>query len=61
MQDPKTKPKPSSPTQLPMPLDSRLLRGMSLPDRQQAVRRLAILLTDAAPGAVDAERRDDER
>ncbi|MEO1204045.1 MAG: hypothetical protein AAFX10_15175 [Pseudomonadota bacterium] len=59
MQDPKTK--PSSQTQLMMPLDSRLLRGFSSLDRQQAVRRLAILLTEAAAGAVDAERRDAER
>ncbi|WGF90834.1 hypothetical protein [Marinivivus vitaminiproducens] len=59
MQDPRTK--PSSPAQLMMPLDSTLLQGMSSLDRQQAVRRLAILLTEAAAGVVDAERRDDGR
>ena len=58
MQDPRTK--PSAPIQLLMPLDSTRLRGMSLLDRQQAVTRLAILLTEAA-GAVDAERHEDGR
>lgn len=59
MQDPRTK--PSAPTQLFMPLDSRLLRGMNSPDRQQVVMRLAMLLADAAAGVVDAERRDNGR
>jgi hypothetical protein len=43
-----------------MPLDSTRLRGMSPPDRRQAVTRLAILLTQAA-GAACAEGRDDGR
>jgi hypothetical protein len=43
-----------------MPLDPTRLRGMSPLDRQQAVTRLAILLTEAA-GAGDAERHDDGR
>ena len=58
MRDPR--PKPSSPTQLLMPLDSTRLRGMSPLDRKRAVTRLAILLTEAA-GAVEAEPRDDGR
>jgi hypothetical protein len=43
-----------------MPLDSTRLRGMTALERQQAVTRLALLLTEAA-GAVDAEQSDDGR
>ena len=58
MQDPWTR--PPSPKQLLMPLDSTRLRGMTPLERQQAVTRLALLLTEAA-GAVDAEQSDDGR
>lgn len=58
MPDPRTKLSP--PTQLLIPLDSTRLRGMSALDRQQAVTRLAILLTEAA-GAGEAERHDEGR
>lgn len=58
MPDPRTK--PSSPTQLLMPLDSTRLRGMSPLDRQQAVTRLAILLTEAA-ATDETEQRDNGR
>lgn len=50
----------SSPKQLQMQFDPVLLRGMSPHDRQQAVARLAILLTEAA-GAAKAEEPDDGR
>ena len=56
MQDPRTK--PPTPKQLLMPLDSTRLRGMSPPDRREAVARLANLLTEAA-GATTGERDDD--
>lgn len=49
--------KPSSPKQLQMQFDSTRLRGMSPHDRQQAVTRLAILLTEAA----EPEGNDDGR
>lgn len=58
MQDPSAK--PSSPKQLRMQFDSARLRGMSPHDRQQAVTRLAILLTEAA-GTAETERNDDGR
>jgi len=58
MQDPWTR--PPSPKQLLMPLDSTRLRGMTPLERQQAVTRLALLLTEAA-GAADAEESDDGR
>jgi hypothetical protein len=58
MPDPRTKPSP--PTQLLMPLDSTRLRGMSASDRQQAVTRLAILLTEAA-GVGEAEQHNEGR
>ena len=50
----------SSPKQLQMQFDPVLLRGMNPHDRQQAVARLAILLTEAA-GAAKAEEPDDGR
>ena len=50
--------RPTLPRQLQMQFDSTRLRGMSPQDRQQAVRRLAILLTDAAGAAV--QRGDDD-
>ena len=40
------------PRQLQMQFDSTRLRGMSPQDRQQAVTRLAILLTEAAGAAI---------
>jgi hypothetical protein len=43
-----------------MPLDSTRLRGMTPLDREQAVRRLAALLVEAAETAC-AERNDDGR
>jgi hypothetical protein len=43
-----------------MQFDSTRLRGMGPHDRQQAVTRLAILLTEAA-GAAAAEHHDDGR
>jgi hypothetical protein len=43
-----------------MPLDSTRLRGMSPIDRQHAVTRLAILLTEAV-GAGEAEQHDERR
>lgn len=43
-----------------MQFDSTRLRGMSPQDRQQAVTRLAILLTEAARAA-EQEGGDDER
>lgn len=52
--------RPSSPKQLQMQFDSTRLRGMSSHDRQQAVTRLAILLTEAA-GAAEPEGDDDGR
>ncbi|WP_186400405.1 hypothetical protein [Stappia sp. P2PMeth1] len=52
--------KPTFPKQLQMQFDSTRLRGMSPQDRQQAVTRLAILLTEAA-GAAEQEGNDDER
>ena len=52
--------RPSSPKQTQMQFDSTRLRGMSPHDRQQAVTRLAILLTEAA-GTVAAEHHDDGR
>lgn len=58
MQDPWTR--SPTPKQLLMPLDSTRLRGMTALERQQAVTRLALLLTEAA-GAVDAEQSDDGR
>lgn len=58
MRDPWTK--PSLPTQLLIPWDSTRLRGMSPLDRQQAVTRLANLLTEAAT-VEDGERDDDRR
>ena len=58
MQDPWTR--PPSPKQLLMLLDSTRLRGMTPLDRQHAVTRLALLLTEAAGGA-DAEESDDGR
>ncbi|MGY6411859.1 MAG: hypothetical protein ACXIUV_12665 [Alkalilacustris sp.] len=42
----------SLPRQLQMQFDSTRLRGMSPQDRQQAVTRLAILLTEAAGAAI---------
>lgn len=50
----------TSPKQLQMQFDSTRLRGMSPQDRQQAVTRLAILLTEAA-GAAEQGGDDDER
>ena len=44
--------KPTLPRQLQMQFDSTRLRGMSPQDRQQAVTRLAVLLTEAAGAAV---------
>ncbi len=44
--------KPTLPRQLQMQFDSTRLRGMSPQDRQQAVTRLAILLTEAAGAAI---------
>jgi hypothetical protein len=58
MPDPRTNPSPS--TQLLMPFDSTRLRGMSPIDRQHAVTRLAILLTEAV-GAGEAEQHDERR
>lgn len=52
--------RPTLPRQLQMQFDSSRLRGMSPQDRQQAVTRLAILLTESA-GAVEQEGDDDER
>lgn len=52
--------KPTFPKQPQMQFDSTRLRGMSPQDRQQAVTRLAILLTEAA-GAAEQEGDDDER
>jgi hypothetical protein len=52
--------RPSSPKQMRMQFDSTRLRGMSPQDRQQAVTRLAILLTEAA-GAAATEQHDDGR
>ena len=46
MQDPRAK--PSSPTQLLMPLDPERLRGMSPSERRQAVTCRAALLAEAA-------------
>jgi hypothetical protein len=43
--------RPTSPRQLLMPLDSTRLRGMSPSERQQAMTRLALLLTEAAGDA----------
>ena len=52
--------RPPLPKQLQMQFDSMRLRGMSPLDRQQAVTRLAIPLTEAA-GVTEAEGRDDGR
>lgn len=49
-----------SPKQLQMQFDPVLLRGMNPHDRQEAVARLAILLTEAA-GTAKAEEHDDGR
>jgi hypothetical protein len=48
------------PRQLAISLDLPVLKGMTLPDRNAAVRRLARLLTEAA-GADPKEIGDDER
>jgi hypothetical protein len=50
----------TSPKQLQMQFDPTRLRGMSPQDRQQAVTRLAILLTEAG-GAAEQEGDDHER
>jgi hypothetical protein len=52
--------RPTLPTQLQMQFDSTLLRGMRPQDRQQALARLAILLTEAA-GRPEQEGDDDEQ
>lgn len=52
--------RPTLPRQLQMQFDPTRLRGMSPQDRQQAVTRLAILLTEAA-GAAEQGGDDDER
>lgn len=52
--------RPSLPKQLQMRFDSTRLRGMSPPDRRQAVTRLAILLIEAACAA-EPEGSDDGR
>jgi hypothetical protein len=52
--------RPTSPRQLQMQFDSTRLRGMSPQDRQEAVTRLATLLTEAA-SAAEQEGDDDER
>lgn len=49
-----------SPKQLQMQFDSTRLRGMSPLDRQEAVTRLAIVLSEAA-GAAEPEGSDDGR
>jgi len=51
---------PSSPRQLQMQFDSERLRGMSPPEREQVVTRLAILLAEAA-GTSEPEGGDDGR
>jgi hypothetical protein len=51
---------PYSPKQLQMQFDSTRLRGMSPLDRQEAVTRLAIVLSEAA-GAAEPEGSDDGR
>ncbi|PTX39745.1 hypothetical protein IQ03_05137 [Gemmobacter caeni] len=50
----------TSPKQLQMQFDSTRLRGMSPQDRQQAVARLAMLLTEAV-GAAEQEGDDHDR
>lgn len=57
MPTPRTK--PSSPTQLLMPLDSDRLRGMTPRDRQQVMSNLAILLTEATRAAGKEEHGDE--
>ncbi len=52
--------KPSSPRQLRMQFNSTQPRGMNSRDRQQAVTRLATLLTEAA-GIAEPEEQDDGR
>lgn len=52
--------RPTSPRQLQMQFDSTRLRGMSPQDRQEAVMRLAILLTEAVRAA-EQEGDDDAR
>ena len=52
--------RPTSPRQLQMQFDSTRLRGMSPQDRQEAVMRLAILLTEAVRAA-EQEGDDHER
>lgn len=52
--------RPTLPRQVQMQFNSTRLRGMSPQDRQQAVTRLAILLTEAA-GVAEQEGGDDER